>query len=82
MTICAFFQVEPGAFNGQAGVLEELVLANNSLDAWPALGNMARLKSIDLSGNNLTEVREKALVGAPNLAQLRLGRNRICLLSR
>jgi Leucine-rich repeat (LRR) protein len=74
-------QIETGAFSRQADALEELVLANNALSQWPPLGNLGKLKTINLNGNALTGVSENAFAGMPNLQELWLGQNQICQLS-
>ncbi|VDO31964.1 unnamed protein product [Heligmosomoides polygyrus] len=61
--------------------LEELSLANNSLTNVPPFGNMCRLTSLNLFGNELKEIPGGAFDGLSQLRFHRVERNEICSLS-
>lgn len=74
---CSISEIQPGAFAPLFGTLEELVLANNSLTKFPALGALPKLRMLNLNNNKLQGIPEDAFDGIGHLRQLRLEGNQI-----
>lgn len=77
---CGISEIETNAFASVASTLEELVLVNNSLTEFPALGNLPKLRLLNLNHNNLQRIPNNALDGISKLNQLRLEGNRFSAL--
>lgn len=74
--------ISDGAFYSQLEGIEGIAVTNNSLKDFPKLGKMPKLASLDLTGNELTEIPEGTFDQTPKLKILRLERNKICTLTR